>query len=673
RLLTEPLDWPSTGHPRRAGVSSFGLSGTNVHTILEQAPQEPAEDATDAAPVRPAEPAPVPLVLSGRTEEGLRAQAGRLLSHLADHPGLPLTDLAFSLATSRSALEHRAAVVTDDPDALTRALTALRDADADGALLTGSPDRGRLAFLFTGQGSQRPGMGRELYDTHPVYAQALDAVLARFDLELDRPLRDILFAEPGTPEAELLDDTGYTQPALFALEVALFRLAESWGLRPDYVAGHSIGEFAAAHAAGVLSLEDACTLVAARGRLMAALPPGGAMASVEATEDEVAAVLTAYEGRAAIAAVNTPGSLTVSGDEDAVLAVAAHFKELGRRTKRLRVSHAFHSPHMDPMLADFARAVGSVTCHAPTVPLVSTVTGALLTHEELAAPEYWTGQVRGTVRFADAVRHLTEHGVTTFFELGPDAVLSGAVREGTGEQDRATAVPALRRDRPEAPALTTALARLHLHGVRVDWEAVFAGSGARRIDLPTYPFQRERFWPEPTAGTAAPAQPADEADAEFWSAVERADLASLGSSLDLDDDTLTAVVPALSSWRRKSRERSTVDGWRYRTTWKALTGPAAGGRPSGTWLVLVPAAGAGEWAEAVIGALGTDAVRIDIAAPQRQELAQRMRELSAEHGGFAGVLALPATAGEGDADPATEGLLLTATAVQALGDAGIDA
>ncbi|MFE3650160.1 type I polyketide synthase, partial [Streptomyces sp. NPDC059152] len=676
RLLTEPLPWPSTGHPRRAGVSSFGLSGTNVHTILEQAPEDPSEDTTATPPTGAVDAAPVPVLLSGHTEAALRAQAGRLLSHLADHPDLPLTDLAHSLATSRSALEHRAAVVIDDHDALTRALTALRDATADAGLLTGRPDHGRLAFLFTGQGSQRPGMGRELYDRHPVYAEALDAVLARFDLELDRPLREILFAAPHTPEAALLDETHYTQPALFALEVALFRLAESWGLRPDYVAGHSIGEFAAAHAAGVLSLEDACTLVAARGRLMAALPAGGAMTSVEATEDEVTAALAPYEGRAAIAAVNTPTSLVVSGDEDAVHAIAAHFEERGRRTKRLRVSHAFHSPHMDPMLADFARVVRDVTCQAPTVPLVSTVTGTLLTHDELAAPEYWTGQVRGTVRFADAVRQLTEHGVTTFFELGPDAVLSGAVREGTDEETRATAVPALRRDRPEAPALTTALAQLHLHGVRVDWDAVFAGRAARRIDLPTYPFQRQRFWPEPSAEAAAPAHPADAADADFWSAVERADLASLGSALDLDDDTLTTVVPALSAWRRRSRERSTIDGWRYRTTWKRLTAPTVTARPAGTWLVLVPADGDPAWCEAVAGALGAAAVRLTVTAPDRRELTGLLTELVAEHGTFDGVLSLLATAGDGAEDPAdttTTGLLLTATAVQSLGDAGIEA
>ncbi|MCZ1020965.1 type I polyketide synthase [Streptomyces noursei] len=673
-LLTEQLPWPTTGHPRRAGVSSFGLSGTNVHTILEQAPEERPEETTDTAPVRPLDATAVPLVLSGHTEAAVRAQAGRLLSHLADHPELPLTDLALSLAVSRSALEHRAAVVTDDPDALVRALTALRDATTDGGLLTGRPDHGRLAFLFTGQGSQRPGTGRELYDRHPVYAEALDAVLARFDLELDRPLREILFAAPDTPEAALLDDTRYTQPALFALEVALFRLAESWGLRPDYVAGHSIGEFAAAHAAGVLSLEDACTLVAARGRLMAELPAGGAMTSVEATEGEVTAALAPYEGRAAIAAVNTPTSLVVSGDEDAVHAVAAHFEEQGRRTKRLRVSHAFHSPHMDPMLADFARAVRGVTCHAPTVPLVSTVTGTVLTHDELAAPEYWTGQVRGTVRFADAVRHLTDHGVTTFFELGPDAVLSGAVREGTDEETRATAVPALRRDRPEAPTLAAAVAQLHLHGVRVDWDAFFAGRGARRVDLPTYPFQRERYWPEPRTGATAPAHPADAADTEFWSAVERADLASLGSALDLDDDTLTTVVPALSSWRRRSRERSTVDGWRYRTTWKRLTGPAAPARPTGTWLVLAPADGESAWLDPVADVLGADAVRLVVTAPDRRDLAERLAELDPENGQFTGVLSLLAAVGDdGDADATTAGLLLTTTAVQALGDAGIEA
>ena len=273
-LLTESREWPETGRPRRAGVSSFGLSGTNVHAILEHVP--PAEEE----PAEPVRPGVVPIVLSARTDAALRARAGRLLSALEERPE-PLTDLAFSLA-SRSGLEYRAAIAAGERDDVLRGLAALRDGLPDAALVTGGPGRAGTAFLFSGQGSQRPGMGRELAERFPVFAEALDAVLARCDLDLDRPLRDVMFAEPGTPEAELLDGTAYAQPALFALEVALYRLVESWGLRPGHLAGHSLGEIAAAHVAGVFSLEDACALVVARGRLMGALPDGGAMVSLRA-------------------------------------------------------------------------------------------------------------------------------------------------------------------------------------------------------------------------------------------------------------------------------------------------------------------------------------------------------------------------------------------------------
>ncbi|MEV4742846.1 type I polyketide synthase, partial [Streptomyces sp. NPDC049555] len=691
RLLTEEQPWPETGRPRRAGVSSFGLSGTNVHTVLElPAPAE--ESATTEATGQP--PAAVPLVLSARTEDALREQAARLLDLVRQHPALPAADLARSLATTRAALDHRAAVVTADRDTLLRALTALHTGTPDAALLTGRPAGGRLAFLFTGQGSQRPGMGRELYERYPVYAEALDAVLARFDLDLDRPLREVM-ADGG----ELLDDTAYTQPALFAHEVALYRLAASWGLKPDYLAGHSIGEYAAAHVAGVLSLEDACTLVAARGRLMAALPRGGAMVAVQATEEEVLPLLDGRQAEAGIAAVNAPGSVVIAGDEDTVLAVAAHFADQGRRTRRLTVSHAFHSPRMDAMLDDFARVAAGVTYREPVVPIVSTVTGTLAVTGELTTPAYWTRQVRATVRFADAVRHLADHGVTTFLELGPDAVLTGTVPESAGE-DTATvvAVPVQRRDQPEAQAAMAALARLYVHGgVRPDWAAVFAGTGTRRVDLPTYPFQRRRYWPEAPAGAPAAPAPVDAADAEFWSAVERRDLPALGASLDLDDATLTTVVPALSSWRRRRRTETAAADWRYRITWKPLTGlPAA--TATGTWLVLTPAGLTGSdraWAETVTGALGTETVRIKVTAHDREQLTARLREVPAGISGVLSLLALDETqiratdlpddvpaartasdtaepSADGDTD-LPSGLLLTLAAVQALGDAGIDA
>jgi polyketide synthase 12 len=514
-LLTEPTPWPETGRPRRAGVSSFGYSGTNAHVVLEQAP------ATEEPPVTPVA-RPVPLVVSGKTEQARDA----LVARVRDLGGEPV-DLAWSLATTRSAFEHRAALVGGD-------------------VVTGSPIDGGIAFLFTGQGAQRAGMGRGLYETHPVYAAAFDEVCAAFG----EPLRDVVFNGDG------LDRTEFTQPALFAVEVALFRLLTSWGFRPDFVAGHSIGEIAAAHVSGVLSLADAVTLVAARGRLMQALPEGGAMVALEATEDEVRPLLTP---RVAIAAVNGPRALVVSGDEDAVETLVAHFAD--RKTKRLKVSHAFHSPRMDPMLAEYRAVVDGLSFAAPEIPLVSTVTGQLGTAEELRDPGYWVRHARDAVRFHDGVRALLAENVTTFVELGPDAALTGLVED-------VETIPVLRRDRDEATTLATAIARLHVRGTSPDWAAFFDGCAPCRVDLPTYPFQRARYWPDDTAPAA---------------------------------------------------RGTAVDDWCHRITWKPVTAPETA--LNGTWFVVAPAGTASPWVDALAGT-----VRIDVEpGTTRADLADRLR------------------------------------------------
>ncbi|MFJ7911778.1 SDR family NAD(P)-dependent oxidoreductase [Kitasatospora sp. NPDC096204] len=517
RLLTEARAWPEVERPRRAGISSFGISGTNAHTIIEAVTEQVAEPAGTEAPL-------LPVLLSGATPEALSAQAAKLTA-LVD---APIADLAFSLATGRSELGHRAALIARDRDELAVGLAALTAGEAAPGVLRGKPVAGKLAFLFTGQGAQRPGMGRELYQRHPVFRRALDEVCGQLDTHLDRPLQELIFDQ----DAELLDQTRYTQSALFALEVALFRLLESWGIRPDFLAGHSIGELTAAHVAGVLSLHDAARLVAARGRLMQALPVGGAMLAVDATEEEV---LPHLGEAVSIAAVNGPNAVVVSGAEEAVAAFEAAFTH--RRTKRLRVSHAFHSPLMDPMLAEFAEVARTLEFAPPTVPIVSNLTGERATTEELTSPEYWVRHVREAVRFADGIRTLEAEQVRTFLELGPDAVLSTMGAHCLADPERSALISVLRRDKEEPLALATALGALQVRGVPIDWERLYGGTAVRRIDLPTYAFQRRRLWLED--GPSGPSEAAG-----FGQAAAGHPL--LGAELRLAESDTTVLTGRLS-------------------------------------------------------------------------------------------------------------------------------
>nr|WP_052433191.1 type I polyketide synthase [Streptacidiphilus carbonis] len=481
RLLTEPEDWPDRGRPRRAGVSAFGISGTNAHVILEQAPDG---DLAEAIPKRnlPA----IPWLLTARDETGTAAQAQRLREFLLARPELDAIDVGWSLAASRTGLPERTVVVGANRDELLAGLAAVPAGELSGSV-------GELGFVFTGQGAQRVGMGRQLHAAYPVFAAAFDEVCAGLEEYLDQSVAAVVDG------AGRLDDTVWAQAGLFAVEVALFRLLESWGVAPSVVAGHSIGELAAAHVAGVWSLADACAVVAARGRLMQALPAGGAMLSVRAVEDEVLRVLAGFKG-VGVAAVNGPDATVVSGPEAAVSAVEREFSARGVRVRRLRVSHAFHSSSMDPMLADFAAVTASVSYARPRIPIVSTLTGQPVT-DELLDPAYWVRQVREPVRFADAVTALRDHGVRTFLEIGPDAVLTAlTANDDTGE----AWIPVLRRDRDEAHTLVSAVGRLGARGGTVDWPRFYAGTGARRVELPTYAFNRRRYWLDAATGTTDP-------------------------------------------------------------------------------------------------------------------------------------------------------------------------
>ncbi|MFJ3584900.1 beta-ketoacyl synthase N-terminal-like domain-containing protein, partial [Streptomyces sp. NPDC090127] len=523
-----------------AGVSSFGMGGTNCHLVLAD-PGTVAETAEAAETARPsartespqalaAVSVPVPIAVSGRTPDALRAQADALRAHLETHPEQRLDDIAHSLAVTRTHFEHRALVLAEGPDAARTALAGLAAGSAPATATTGTVRPGGLAFLFTGQGSQRTGMGRELYATYPVFATALDEVCALLDEHLDRPLREVMFGtgtgtgtetgagtgtgtatETGTKTAEdpagaedgdgPLHRTAYTQPALFAYETALFRLLTHWGLAPDVVVGHSVGEIAAAHCAGVLSLKDAAALVVARGRLMQDLPAGGAMVSVQASEEEVSPTLAGLEDRVSVAAVNGPLSTVVAGDEDAVLELAELWRARGRKATRLRVSHAFHSPRMDPMLDAFREVAAGLDYRAPRIDVVSNLTGRAVDAEAIATPEYWVRHAREAVRFHDGMHALAARDVRLFLEIGPDAVLAAMGRDCLPDREGAVFAATARRGRPEVPALLGALAAVHTNGATVAWERTTVHDGARRAPLPTYAFQRRPYWlPTPAGG-----------------------------------------------------------------------------------------------------------------------------------------------------------------------------
>lgn len=497
-LLTERTTWPKQERPRRAAVSAFGVSGTNAHLILEEAPASSNTEDTGRGPSL----STAPWILSAKTADSLVAQAERLRTYVVDHPEAEPLDIAFSLATTRPSFRHRAAVVGETRDAFLDGLSAISSRRPAPNVVQATASSGRrLAFLLTGQGSQRPEMGKALYDSFPAFADALDATCACIDAHLDRAIRDIMFAGVGSPESRLLEATGYTQPALFTLEVALFRLLESWGLHPDYLIGHSIGELTAAHVAGVLSLPDASKLVVARASLMQSVSQPGAMVAVEASEEEVTATLAGSEGLA-IAAINGPQSIVVSGDEDAAEDWMSSWKRSGGKARRLRVSHAFHSHHMEAMLDDFSRVAAEVELLLPQIPIVSTVSGTV-SDVEITSPDYWVRQVRMPVRFLAGMRWLAAQKVATYLELGPGDPLSALAHSclTTGNVDASqerelVITPAIGAGGDEAATLLRAITELHTHGITVNWHSIFTDQHAERLQLPTYPFVKQRFWPE---------------------------------------------------------------------------------------------------------------------------------------------------------------------------------
>ncbi|MER5570944.1 type I polyketide synthase, partial [Streptomyces goshikiensis] len=695
-LLTERRAWPETGdRPWRAGVSSFGFSGTNAHAIIEQAPVEQGSDEQGT----PAPPTPHPLLttttpqdtgsdartplpwaLTAKTEKALRGQADRLLDHLATRPDLRRVDVGHSLASTRTAHDRRAVLIGRDQQEHLAGLAALAAGGTAPLLVQGSVIGGKTAFVFPGQGSQWVGMAQALMDASPVFAARVDECAKALEPFTDWSLVDVLRGVDGAPS---LDRVDVVQPALFAVMVSLAEVWRAAGVRPGAVIGHSQGEIAAACVAGILSLDDAARVVALRsqaiGRVLAGL---GGMVSVPLPAAQVRERIAAWgEERISVAAVNGPSSVVVSGEVQALDELLAACEADGVRAKRIAVDYASHSAQVELLREELDTLLAPIVPQAAEVPFLSTVTGEWVKGPELDAG-YWFRNLRRTVELEQATRTLLEQGFGVFIESSPHPVLTVGMQETVEDAGREAAVlGSLRRNEGGLERFWLSLGEAFVRGVAVDWDAVFAGTGAQRVDLPTYAFQSQRFWPEAAPVEAGDAPVESAIDARFWDAVEREDLAALTAELRIEgDQPLTALLPALSSWRRQSREQSTVDGWRYRVVWKPLA-EAATTRLSGTWLAVVPEAvsgPAGDAAAAVLRTLadrGAEVRTVTVAADAagREALTAALKAATASTAAPAGVLSLLALGDDGAALRAHSGLLGTAALVQALGDADVSA
>ncbi|MCJ1441372.1 MAG: hypothetical protein MMC23_001858 [Stictis urceolatum] len=521
KLVLKNMHWSSVDNkPRRAGVSSFGISGTNAHLIVEEAPS-PNTTATTSRRSKIPLPPTVPFLVSGHTDAALHQQAEKLCQHIegriSNEENNYLSDVAYSLATSRTHFRRRLVLMANNKIDLLEKLASCSVARPSEMLPPAGVIRSnsgssfgepRLAMLFTGQGSQRLQMGKELYKTYPLFRETLEGIAAHFT-DLETPLLDVIWADTQSEAAALLNRTDFAQPAIFALEVALFRLWQSWGVQPQMVLGHSVGELAAIHVAGVLNLSDACRLVAARGRLMQALPSDrrGSMVSLEANAVEVIAAISVLglDSKIDVAGHNTTTQTVVSGDADAVDGISSHFaRQMGRKVKTLDVSHAFHSHHMDDMLPAFRAVAETLRFNPPKLSVVSSVTGRLVEAGQLERPDYWVQQARRAVRFSDGIHTLYhKQSINIFLELGPQPVLLGmtAACLATDQQQDNTSielpafVPSLMTGKKDdASVVERTLAELHVRHVPIDWSAYFEPFNCQRVELPTYAFQRERFY-----------------------------------------------------------------------------------------------------------------------------------------------------------------------------------
>ncbi|MBP0034557.1 MAG: type I polyketide synthase, partial [Roseofilum sp. Belize BBD 4] len=611
KIPTSLMSWSDEGKPRIAGVSSFGMGGTNAHILLEEAPREgnrhTSTALSDQGNRQDELKRPVHLLtLSAKTEQALEDLVSRYQTYLETDPDVAIAEICYTANTGRKHFQHRLAVIASDPKELAEKLLDWKRGQEVVGLSCGEFDRGsassKIAFLFTGQGSQYVNMGKQLYETVPTFRQALDRCDQILQPYLDYPLLEVLYPkEDQKSSSSLLDQTAYTQPALFAIEYALFKLWESWGIKPNVVMGHSVGEYVAATVAGVFSLEEGLKLIAMRGRLMQQLPSGGEMVAAMASKSVVQEAIAEYSAQVAIAAINGPESTVISGESAAIATLCRKLKAMGVKTKHLQVSHAFHSPLMEPMLADFAAVAREVTYRQPKIKFVSNTTGQKAGNEVTKA-EYWVNHIRQPVQFYQSIKTLHEQGNELFLEIGPKPILLGmgsrCLLESIGVW-----LPSLRPGVQEWQQMLSSLGQLYVKGITVNWSGFDQDFTHKKVALPTYPFQRQRCWVERTENEQeTPQASGNITETQVVKLLTQGKTAAIAQQLEKavnfspeQRKLLPELLEVLAKQHQEQLAAAAIENWFYEIQWKPLdrSSSKANLQPS-HWLIFADSTGVAE-------------------------------------------------------------------------------
>ena len=590
-IPTRCQNWKPGTNKLLAGVSSFGFGGTNSHVIVEEAPPNlQPEKNQDLYVDRPYHL----LTLSAKTKPALLEMATRYQEYLTSNPDVSVGDVCFSANTGRSQFDPRLAVIADSKEQLQRHLRNFTEGKEDVGYVQGRLNQRqipKIAFLFTGQGSQYVAMGRQLYETQPIFRSVLDQCNEILRPHLSKPLLEVIYGEDA--DVSLINQTAYTQPALFAIEYALFKLWQSWGINPDVVMGHSIGEYTAACVAGVFSLEDGLKLIAHRGRLMQQMPSGGKMVALMASAEQIREIIKPYDSKVSLAAINGPQSVVISGEGEAITEICQQLESKGIKTKQLQVSHAFHSPLMEPMLAEFAQVAQEITYNSPQISIISNVTGQQA-DESIATSEYWVRHVREAVKFAQSMETLHEQGCKIFLEIGPKPILLGMGRQCLPEEGEIW-LPSLRPNQPDWQQILTSLGELYVKGAKIDWLEFEKDYNHQKVVLPTYPFQRQRYWLE-----TEPKQ----SQAEVMKQLELDNLEQLQKNLEqtgkLSQDEvelLPKLLELLAQQQQEQVENAEIEHWFYEIQWKQKPRkikPTLKDLEGGKWVFFADREGLGE-------------------------------------------------------------------------------